>query len=52
VFGKLSFASVSGCFIDELGLFCMFCIFSTLAVLTIPLLLFMPEEEDSDKKQE
>ncbi|XP_023347955.1 major facilitator superfamily domain-containing protein 3 isoform X1 [Eurytemora carolleeae] len=50
VFGKLSFASVSGCFIDELGLFCMFCIFSTLAVLTIPLLLFMPEEEDSDKK--
>jgi len=43
VLGKLSFATVSGLIIDEVGLVCIFGIFSLLAGSTLPLLHYMPD---------
>ena len=43
VMGKLMFASVAGAMIDAVGLDKVFILFVILAILTVPLLLWMPD---------
>jgi len=45
VLGKLAFATLAGYFIDSLGLVIMYAVFTALAVLTLPILYFMPDKQ-------
>lgn len=51
VLGKLSFATVAGALIDQLGLSPVYLLFVLTAILTVPLLWMKPQQESSTMKQ-